>query len=80
MPAHPWRARPRRGAAVRRIASLTFITAALAAAPAAASLGAAWSQPTAGPPASTGSTGSVTGRAPSVFRVRAAPDTPPVRG
>jgi hypothetical protein len=34
----------------RRIASLTFIAAALAAAPAAASTGATWSQPTAGPP------------------------------
>jgi hypothetical protein len=79
-PARLLREHPRRGATARRIASLTLITAALAAAPAAATMAPAWSHSAAGPPASTGSTNSVAGRAPSVFRIALAPDTPPVKG
>jgi hypothetical protein len=83
--AHLLRAQPRRGATARRIASLTFITAALAAAPAAATMAPAWSQSThavlAAPPGSTDPSGSGSGHAArSVIRVSAASDPPIIRG
>jgi hypothetical protein len=83
--AHLLRAHSRGGATARRIASLTFITAALAAAPAAATMAPAWSQSThpaqAAPPGSTDPSGSGSGHvALSVIRVSAPSDPPVIRG
>jgi hypothetical protein len=73
------------GATARRIATLTFIAAALAAAPAAATMAPAWSQSRhavlADPPVSTGGAAPGTGHAArSVFRVSAPSDPPIIRG